>query len=121
MKQIIYIIEIAVPKLVWITAISIIYILFGTNNTFSLRFCLAERETKLEHSEKFVDKSLVPKLVWITAISIIYMLFGTNNTFSLRTCFAERETKLEHSEKFVNSRTQTCLDHGIAKNLSISF
>ena len=48
-----------VPKLVWITAISIIYILFGTNNTFSLRFCLAERETKFEHSEKFVDKFLV--------------------------------------------------------------
>ena len=52
------------------------------NNTFSLRTCLAERETKLEQSEKFVDK--VPKLVWITAISIIYILFGTNNTFSLR-------------------------------------
>ena len=53
------------PKLVWFTAISVIYILFGTNNTFSLRTCLAERETKLERSEKFVDK--VPKLVWITA------------------------------------------------------
>ena len=53
------------PKLVWITAISIIYILFGTNNTFSLRFCLAEREIKFERSEKFVD--IVPKLVWITA------------------------------------------------------
>ena len=47
---------------------------------FSLRFCLAERETKFEHSEKFVDK--LPKLVWITAIYVIYILFGMNNTFS---------------------------------------
>lgn len=39
-------------------AISIIYMLFGTNNTYSLRVCLAERETNLEQSEKFVDKFL---------------------------------------------------------------
>ena len=68
----------------------------------------------------YIIEIAVPKLVWITAISIIYILFGTNNTFSLRFCLAERETKLERSEKFVDSRAQTCLDYGIAKNLLIS-
>lgn len=80
-------------------AISIIYILFGTNNTFSLRTCLAERETKLEHSEKFVDK--VPKLVWITAISIIYILFGTNNTFSLRFVLSSERQSLSGAKNLL--------------------
>ena len=52
-------------------AISIIYILFGTNNTFSLRTWLAERETKLEHSEKFVDKFFINQ----TCLNLVVLLF----------------------------------------------